>query len=313
MKKERREAKSERLAAAQFGVISRSQALSMGMSERMIDHRVRTGAWERILTRVYRVGHTQESWRQLLMAALLSAPEGSAVSHRAAAVLLGLEGVDEAPAELTVPMHRTPSGSNIVIHRTDTLIAADLEERDGFLLTNATRTLIDLGAVVEPEVVEAALEDALRKGLTSLPRLRWRLRTLGRRGRRGAGVLRGILEARGNAAPTESALETKVARLLARAKLPVPIRQFEVCNNGRLIARVDFAYPDQKVAIECDGYRFHSGRGPWDRDRQRRNTLGALGWLILHVTWEDVRTRPHEVIEEIRATLKARSERSFFR
>jgi len=94
-----------------------------------------------------------------------------------------------------------------------------------------------------------------------------------------------------------------VRRLLKQAGLPDPAPQWEVRERGRLLARVDLAYPETKVAIEADGYRFHSGRLAWHRDLARRNTLTSRGWQVLHVTWEDLTSRQDAVVSEIRAAL----------
>lgn len=53
------------------------------------------------------------------------------------------------------------------------------------------------------------------------------------------------------------------------------------------MGRIDLALPHHKVAIEVDGYRWHSGRRAWRRDLERRNELTALGWTVLHATKED--------------------------
>lgn len=64
--------------------------------------------------------------------------------------------------------------------------------------------------------------------------------------------------------------------------------QYEVRQAGRVVARLDFAYPDVQLGIEVDGYRWPSGRRQWARDVSRQNELIDLGWRILHVTYEDV-------------------------
>src|SRR6266536_5422613 len=103
--------------------------------------------------------------------------------------------------------------------------------------------------------------------------------------RPGAHVLRELIGQRGGDwTPQASFLESSVRRLLKQAGLPDPAPQWEVRERGRLLARVDLAYPETKVAIEADGYRFHSGRLAWHRDLARRNTLTSRGWQVLHVT-----------------------------
>jgi hypothetical protein len=61
-------------------------------------------------------------------------------------------------------------------------------------------------------------------------------------GRRGSGVLREILAVRHpDAAPTESMFETLVERILRKAGIELPVRQYEVWVDGVVLARIDFA------------------------------------------------------------------------
>jgi hypothetical protein len=161
--------------------------------------------------------------------------------------------------------------------------------------------------VVSFELLEVALDDALHRGIVTLPRLRWQLQQEGKKGRSGTAALRLALDDRsGGYVAAESALEVRVLRLIAGAGLPAPLRQYRLRKAGRVLARVDLAYPHAKVAIEADGYRYHSARADWQRDRRVQNLLTAGGWLVLRVTWEDVEHRPIEVAAEIRAALSQR-------
>jgi hypothetical protein len=98
----------------------------------------------------------------------------------------------------------------------------------------------------------------------------------------------------------ESPLELRVLALLRKAGLPRPVCQHEVRDRGSLIARLDLAYPDVKLAIEADGARYHSSLPDWRTDLRRRNALTSRGWRILHVTWSDLETRPREIVAEVR-------------
>jgi very-short-patch-repair endonuclease len=69
------------------------------------------------------------------------------------------------------------------------------------------------------------------------------------------------------------------------------------------LARVDLAYPDVLLAIEADGYRYHSGRVAWQRDLERRNALTSRGWRVIHVTWKDVVLEGERVAADIRRAL----------
>jgi very-short-patch-repair endonuclease len=94
-------------------------------------------------------------------------------------------------------------------------------------------------------------------------------------------------------------LEARLWKLLRRSRLPRPILQYEVRDGRRLVARVDFAWPDRAVAVEADGYRFHGDVAAWGRDLRRRNELTGRGWRVVHVTWADVTRRPDEVLAVI--------------
>ncbi|MGH2756628.1 MAG: DUF559 domain-containing protein [Actinomycetota bacterium] len=47
---------------------------------------------------------------------------------------------------------------------------------------------------------------------------------------------------------------------------------------------LDFAYPDHKLAIETDGYRWHASRERFESDRDKGNGLVLDGWRLLRIT-----------------------------
>jgi very-short-patch-repair endonuclease len=67
-----------------------------------------------------------------------------------------------------------------------------------------------------------------------------------------------------------------------------------------VIGRVDFAFPQHKIVVEVDGYRFHSGKARWEHDRVRRNRLEAAGWRVLHATYDQLRSRPASIVQPLR-------------
>jgi hypothetical protein len=68
------------------------------------------------------------------------------------------------------------------------------------------------------------------------------------------------------------------SRWTARSRRPFAVR-----HEGRVVARVDFGYPEQKLAIEYDG-AWHGERDQFTKDRARLNRLLAAGWRVLFVT-----------------------------
>jgi len=174
---------------------------------------------------------------------------------------------------------------------------------------------LDLAAVVQRSALEEALDDALRRKLVSLSRLAWRLQETERRGRPGVSHMRALIEARGHAtAVPQSVFETRLLRAMKEAGLPDPILQHEIRDRGRLVCVVDIAYPDLQLAIEAEGYRWYTGRLRFEHDLARRNSLTALGWRVVHVTWTDLTDRRAATIRAIvtamQVTKGTRSSRS---
>jgi hypothetical protein len=129
------------------------------------------------------------------------------------------------------------------------------------------------------------------------------LNRLGRRGRRGAGALRRLLNDRGFiGVPHPSVLESKSRRLFDRFGLPIPECEFAT-NEGAY--RLDFAYPALKLAIEVDGYVWHFSPDHQQRDNARRNALQRQGWQIYVYSWKEVMQEPARVAAEIAAAYRA--------
>jgi very-short-patch-repair endonuclease len=94
-----------------------------------------------------------------------------------------------------------------------------------------------------------------------------------------------------------SILESLTRVLLWRHHLPVAVSQHPFCHPQRgLIGYVDFAWPQLKAILECDGYEFHSSRGPFQKDRRRWSAIGSSGWHLAVVTWFDVTCDPGYVV-----------------
>ncbi len=290
-----------RLAARQHGVFSRWQAVRLGGTRGLIQHRLATGRWDRMSAHVFRLAGSTPSWRQSLTAACLAWGPGAIVSHLAAAALWRFPGFAPRPVELTMSSRRRVEAAGVVHHRR--LRPTDTTTIEGFRVTSPARTLLDIAGVASRELVEEALDDALRRGLVSIARLRRDVTCESWKRQRGIDVIRELLDARDGGPVPQSVFETRLLRLLRRTRLPEPVCQHEVRAGGRLIAIVDFAWPDLRVVVEADGYRWHSGRIRWERDRERRNALTLLGWRIVHVTWSDLIHRPQHVVGSIGAAL----------
>jgi hypothetical protein len=154
---------------------------------------------------------------------------------------------------------------------------------------------VDLGAVLPGDMVAKCLDRAHGRGLVSYSSVKTALDAVARQGRHGVGVMRRILEPRLAGEPPAGVLEARMARLLSAQALPLAVPEYEVWNQaGAFVARVDFAYPDIRLAIEVDGYEAHSSLDAFRQDRTRQNALVEAGWTVLRFVWTEVdRGSPH--------------------
>jgi hypothetical protein len=246
-----------RRAARQHGLITRAQALEAGCTQTMISDRVTAGRWVAVASGVFRVNGAPVTFQQSAHAACLDAGRPAGVSHRSAAVLLGASGLRPGRVEILVPVGFDSRCTIATVHRTRVLDRADLTAIDRIPVTTPARTLVDLAGVVPSVVLEEVVDDFLCRKLVSLSRVRRRARELGGRGRVGMASLRTILDAWVDGPVPGSTAEMRVVRCLLRHGLPQPRRQFAISHNGTFVARVDLAYPEAKIVIELDSFRWH--------------------------------------------------------
>ena len=230
---------------------------------------------------VYRLAAAPTSWRQRALAALLAAGSGAALSHFSAGYLLDLSTLNERAPEtidVTVPRARRVELRGIRSHRPLEL-AASFRSCDGLRVTTLARTFIDLAGVLDEERLEFALDSAAVKHPRLLPWLEAELEALHTQGRCGLGRLAMLLALRRDGG-TDSPLEVKTWRALRRAGLVPVRRQFQVPG----VMRVDFAWPERKVALHVDSAAWHAQSQRRTRDAIQRNQLQALGWYSSVVT-----------------------------
>ena len=222
------------------------------------------------------------------MAAVLAAGPGAIASHATAAALWALPDAErERLIEVTVPRPRLPRLPGVTAHRSGLLRDEDFATVDGIPVASVPRTLIDLTAVRGLAWIARALDDAVRRNLTTLSQAGACVARLrGAPGRRPS-VLRLLVAERVEVGggKTESWLERVVLGVLLDAGIPPPVPQFPVVVDGHRY-RLDFAWPDQRVALEVDGFGPHSTYGAFHDDRRRDLLLRRDGWSVLHVTGE---------------------------
>jgi hypothetical protein len=284
------EEKMALLAGAAYGVVTRRQLLEAGVTRQGIASRLRRGDLLREHPGVYRVGHRAPSVEATYLAAVLAAGEGAVLCGRAAAHLWGLiKGAAPGP-EVICPTQRRIEG--VTTRRSRYLDAQDVALRGGIPVTSVARTVVDLAAELPEEALARACHEAgVRYGLTPSAVVT----VLARRPTtRGARKLRRVVG--GDVHVTLSKLEARFLTLLRTRGLPLPVTNRPA--GGR---RVDCRWPEHRLTIELDSYRFHNSRHSWEQDRRREREARARGDDFRRYTYGDVLEKPDLMLAELRS------------
>ncbi|KJE23939.1 Protein of unknown function (DUF559)/Domain of unknown function (DUF4095) [Frankia torreyi] len=292
------------LARRQDDVVTREQARQLGMSHGAIALRRSQHGWTSPIRGALVVPPVRDELRAHARA--LVAVGGGTICGLTAARLHGLPGLllrrPEEPVDVALPGadgYRQRRG-----YRRHRMTLGDSEAVDlaGLRVSSVPRTLEDLALLCEREVFVCVL-DAMLQG-----RLMTEGDLLGLRGRvearRHGGRARHwwtLIDGR-----AESPLETRLRLLLGDAGLLPEELQWPVHDpmTRRLVARLDFAWPSARLAIEADGVGPHGEPEALHRDRSRQNELVRLGWEVLRFTWRDVTVGSRRLTATVTAALR---------
>lgn len=290
------------LAIQNGGIVSRDQAIALGMSIRTLARRVKTNHLVAIAPGILALPGAVQTERGLLRAA--AAGIGGVASHQSAARLHGLAPRDTLTVSVTVPVRRSNRFHSVVVHESTDLAANETTWIEGIPVTDPPRTLVDLATVASKYELADLVDESVRRRLTTYDATATRLESIARKGKPGVVKLRSVLEARqSKAKETDSNLEIRVLRLLANYGLPEPSTQFRPPWLRAINGRVDFAYVEEQVIVEADSKRWHDSPEAFQRDRERDNLAQIAGWTILRFTWSDMTERPSYVAATVRAAL----------
>jgi hypothetical protein len=286
--------KLARIASRAWGVVTRQELLLAGVSDAGIRRRVKKGLLITQYPGVYRVGHAAPSLEADYIAAVKACGEGALLMGRAAAYLQGLLPTRNPPApEVMCPTQRSIAG--IRTKRCRSIHPLDRSTFKGIPITPVPRTLVDLAATIEEDELARAFHEASVRYRTTPSHVKAVLaRCPNASGR--AGLLRVMT---GETPVTLSKLESEFLRLLKKAGLPLPEMNRRVGSH-----RVDCRWPEHRLTVELDGYRFHNTRHAWEQDRRREREARARGDQHRRYTWDDV-SDPGPTLTELRSLLSA--------
>lgn len=287
------------------GVITRKEALALGMPPSTLHDWVRLGHLIPAGYGIYALPGVLDSEGTILRAAT-RALDGVA-SHESAARLHGIDGLDPSRITISVPVRRSNRFTGVIVHQVTDLAPEHTTRVLGLPVTTPARTILDLAAVLPPNLLASSVDQAVRLKLTTYEASANLLESIARRGKPGVTKLRTILKPRlGGTFVSESTLESRLFQVLVEGGLPQPKTQYRPRWLRKVNGRVDLAYTAERVIVEGDGQRWHGTPDAFQHDRTRDNLAQISGWIILRFTWDDLTKRPEYVVTTVDRALSAR-------
>jgi hypothetical protein len=176
---------------------------------------------------------------------------------------------------------------------------------DGFRVCSVERALLDACRILPRSVARDVVGEALRRGKTTQTQV---LKTL-RAGRRGGTLLRQLVNS--FSAVNRDVFGRRFLELCEQAQFPAPVSEYvlDLSYGDASHIRLDFYWPTLNVAVELDGFAYHSTAADLRRDRQRQNVIIQAGITLLRYTWSDVTTDGKRTIKQLQTALSSMSAR----
>ncbi len=285
-------------ATAHHGLVTRAiSGLSLDAWHRAIG----AGHLDELHSGVARLPGTPKTVEQQIAAAVLAAGSGALASHRSAALLWGIERPERDEIDvMLVDRHRRSRLTGVHVHRPTDFAELIPQRRSNIPCTNILRTMCDLGAV-DAASVTRAVGQVLSSGMAGLGALESSLARHARPGRSGVRALRAAIDEWSiDAKPSDSMLETAMARLVDRHRLPPVEFHPTICAW-----EIDFRITGTAILVECDGWTTHGlDREQFERDRRRDDDLRSVGWIVMRLTYRAIVSRPSDTARRIRRAVE---------
>lgn len=284
-------------AAAHHSVISTDQLEALDVTKSLRHQWLRSGRLVRLGVRSFAAGGSASTWHRELAAGLADLAGHGLIAGRAAAQLYGLDGFDADAHEYLIDReHRGYRTFGVVASTAVPILRSDLGRIAGLAVLRPERLILDAPLFgFSGHEVGNAIDSAIRLRLISEQRLRTAVVARHRRGiNHGRILLDALIDSGG-----QSRLERMFVRLIREAGLPRPEPQRTYRDGSRVVARVDFRFPNG-LLVEVNGFGFHSTRAQLQRDAQRHTELTLRGHRLLTFTYDDLRYRPAWVASQLR-------------
>ena len=280
------------IAGRDHGIVARGELLDAGLSAAGIARRVQKGLLFPEYRGVWCVGQPASTREARYMAAVKAGPADALLAEHAAAHVWGLvKGTPPQPRIVSSHECKVPG---LRARRCRGLAAADGARWKSIPITTVPRTLVDLAPLLPLDALARACHEA---GVLHRTTPRQVEAVLKRRPNSpGAAKLRVII--RGGEPVALSKLERAFVRLLREQRLPL-----QVTNRRAGSKRVDCRWPEHRLTVELDSFRFHNSRYSWEQDYRRERDARDRGDEFRRFTWADVSEDPSYMLRELRELL----------
>lgn len=290
----------------------RQEALRAGVPVRWLSALVRSGHLRRVLQGVYVSASVPDSVPLRIAALALVVPDGAVVCDRHAAWLHGTTAA-LAPGEHLAPtairLARLPGVTRIqrsaVDSRQRALLACDVTEVGGVLVTTALRTALDLGRVRRPVEALSGVDAMLRVGV-SRDEVADEVERFA--GERWVSTLRSVLPLADprSASPGESAVKWHWFTVTGEK----PDLQVRLAGPTGAPVFLDVGSPTLRFAVEYDGREWHTAPEQVEHDRTRRTFVADVhGYDVAVVVAENVYGEARNIDAVIREGLRRAASR----
>lgn len=264
------------------------------MTRQQLDVRARNGGLVRVWHGVYSTGQPDLLGR--LAALDVFAGQRVVACMGTAAALYGFDTEDTSAVHILDPGTRLRSTTGLTVHQRS---GAPLQSIGGRLATTPAWTAVEIARTLRRPRALATLDAVLRTGRCGVADLTRAIDE--QRGRRGIVAVRDLLEYAD--ARSESAMESEARLAMIDHGVTTPVLQYEIDGRDGVRFRVDFAWPDARVAAEYESVQWHAGRAEMLRDRIRFAAIQELGWTLIPIVVDDVRRTPDRLAQRIMSHL----------
>lgn len=219
---------------------------------------------------------------------MLAVGPAGVISGESAAILHGCKAIEGGATHVLVPYgHHCESRSGLVIHHGG-FFADDVREMDGLRVLDLARVTADLLCSARAQDGLALADEVLRRAGREHQTVRKEIGMLVQRRQDPRGTARAAMLLDLATPLAASPAESWFRLQLIEQGFPIPDVNWPLLGlDGRLVYKLDLAWPALRIVVEYDGYESHVDRA--EADLAREKDLRKRGWIVVRARAIDLR------------------------